>query len=175
MKAESTWQKNKLFWTTLRGWDQDFQITYKWTVIHIILPSKDRATCSEQGESFEKIANGVTALFDRMKCDRSLVTRSLGKSLDVDTENTLDFLLCVENQPNFRISSLLHKLNWTVVYWIYSPIFLDFFRAREASEYFSLVDSLPKHRSSIFNMSITCWHKSSCISVFFSSNSCREY
>ena len=57
----------------------------------------------EQSETFEKIADGVNALFDRMKCDRSLVTRSLGKSTEVDAENILDFLLCVENQSNFLI------------------------------------------------------------------------
>ena len=75
--------------------------TSKFRIFKNFEPGEGRM--SEQSETFEKIAEGVNALFDRMKCDRSLVTRSLGKSTTVDAENILDFLLCVENQSNFLI------------------------------------------------------------------------
>lgn len=57
----------------------------------------------QQGETFDTIAEGIDALFNRMECDRTIVTRSLGKSTSVDGDNILDFLLAIENQSNFLI------------------------------------------------------------------------
>ena len=68
---------------------------------NIIEQIKERMTA--QGETFDTIAEGIEALFSRMECDRGLVTRSLGKSSEVNGENILDFLLAIENQSNFLI------------------------------------------------------------------------
>ena len=68
---------------------------------------KERMTA--QGETFDTIAEGIEALFSRMECDRGLVTRSLGKSSEVNGENILDFLLAIENQSNFLIRVYLNS------------------------------------------------------------------
>ena len=65
-------------------------------------------------EMFDTIASGIDALFERMGCDRDSVTKRLGNSSKVDTENILDFLLRIENQSNVLIRVFLTSQQDTI-------------------------------------------------------------
>lgn len=65
-------------------------------------------------EMFDTISSGIDALFERMGCDRQSVTKRLGNSSTVDTENILDFLLKIENQSNVLIRIFLTSQQDTI-------------------------------------------------------------
>ena len=65
-------------------------------------------------EMFDTISSGIDALFERMGCDRESVTKRLGNSSKVDTENILDFLLKIENQSNVLIRVFLTSQQDTI-------------------------------------------------------------
>ena len=85
---------------------------------------------------FDTISSGIDALFERMGCDRESVTRRLGNSSKVDTENILDFLLKIENQSNVLIRVFLTSQQDTIEVRSFATFFLgchlntDFRRAR---------------------------------------------
>ena len=59
-----------------------------------------RTQYDEQAATFATMCEGIEQIFNRIGCDRAVVTKSLGDHDSVNPHNVLDHLAAVERQAN---------------------------------------------------------------------------